>query len=121
MKRSAFVTLIFGTIGGILFSLGMCMCLIPEWEAARPGVVCAAAGGALLLALAIIARIRSGKKLHINWPLTGKIFYGIFAALVLGVGMCLVLVWHQFLLGIGTGIVGIVLLLLLIPLCFGLK
>lgn len=121
MKKSTFVTLIFATIGGLLFSLGMCMCLIPEWESFRPGVVCAAAGGALLLTIAIIARIRSGKKFHINWRLTGKILYGIFAALVLGLGMCMIMVWNLFLPGIAVGVVGIVLLLFLIPLCFGLK
>lgn len=121
MRRSTFVTLIFGTIGGILFSLGMCMCLIPEWDTFQPGVVCTAVGAALLLVLAIVARIRSGKKFHISWSLTGKIFYGIFAALVLGVGMCLIMVWNLFLPGIAVGILGIVLLLFLIPMCLGWK
>ncbi len=39
MKKSNFVAMILGTIGGILFALGMCMCLIPEWNAVRQGVV----------------------------------------------------------------------------------
>lgn len=121
MKKSTFVSLLFGTIGGLLFSLGMCMCLIPEWDTFRPGVVCTATGAAALLILALVTRIRSGKKFHINWPLTGKILYGIFAALVLGIGMCLVLVGNQFLPGIGVGITGIVLLLFLIPMCLGWK
>lgn len=121
MKKSAFVTLLFGTIGGLLFSLGLCMCLIPEWNTFRPGVLCAAVGTALLLILAVVARKRSGKKLHIHWRLLGKILYGIFAALVLGVGMCLVMVWNLFLPGIAVGIVGIVLLLFLIPMCLGWK
>lgn len=30
MKKSSFVTMILGTVGGILFALGMCMVLIPE-------------------------------------------------------------------------------------------
>lgn len=38
MKKSNFVAMILGTIGGILFALGMCMTLIPEWNASRPGV-----------------------------------------------------------------------------------
>lgn len=121
MKKSTFVALLFGTIGGLLFSLGLCMCLIPEWDLFRPGVVCTAAGAVVLVTLALVARIRSGKKIHIRWPLVGKILYGICAALVLGVGMCLVLVWGQFLPGIGVGIVGIVLLLFLIPMCLGWK
>ena len=35
MKKSSFVAMILGTIGGILFALGMCMALIPEWNAFR--------------------------------------------------------------------------------------
>ena len=38
MKKSTFVAMILGTIGGILFALGMCMALIPEWNAFQPGV-----------------------------------------------------------------------------------
>lgn len=39
MKKSTFAAMILGTIGGILFALGMCMALIPEWNAFRPGIV----------------------------------------------------------------------------------
>ena len=35
--------------------------------------------------------------------------------------MCLVLLWQKLLLGILVGIVGIVMLLMLIPMCIGLK
>ena len=41
--------MILGTIGGVLFALGMCMALIPEWNAFRPGVVMGAAGVPYLL------------------------------------------------------------------------
>lgn len=121
MKKSTFVALLFGTIGGLLFSLGLCMCLIPEWDLFRPGVVCTSVGAGVLLILALVARVRSGKKFHINWRLTGKILYGIFSALVLGVGMCMVMVWNLFLPGIAVGVVGIVLLLFSIPMCLGWK
>ena len=39
MKKSSFVAMILGTIGGVLFALGMCMALIAEWNAFTPGVV----------------------------------------------------------------------------------
>lgn len=39
MKKKDFVTLILSTVGGILFALGMCMALVPEWGAITPGVV----------------------------------------------------------------------------------
>ena len=47
--------------------------------------------------------------------------FGIFGALVLGVGMCMILVWNLMLPGILVGILGIVLLLCLIPMFLGLK
>lgn len=121
MKKSVFVNLIIGTIGGLLFSLGMCMCLLPEWNAFRSGVVCAAIGGMMLLAQSIVAWIRSGRTIRINWKLTGKVLFGIFGALVLGIGMTMILVWNRMIPGILVGIVGILLLLCLIPMCLGLK
>lgn len=33
MSKKNFVTLILSTVGGILFAIGMCMCLLPEWNA----------------------------------------------------------------------------------------
>lgn len=44
MKKSSFVALLCGTVSGILFALGMCMTLIPEWSAFRPGIVLGCAG-----------------------------------------------------------------------------
>ena len=40
MKKENFITLVMGTVGGLLFALGMCMALLPEWNAFRPGIVC---------------------------------------------------------------------------------
>ena len=37
MSKKNFVTLILSAIGGILFALGMCMTLLPEWNAWGPG------------------------------------------------------------------------------------
>ncbi len=121
MKKSAFVNLIIGTISGLLFALGMCMCLLPEWNAFNIGVICTAIGGVALLVQSVVAWIRSGRKIKINWKIAGKVLYGVFAALVLGVGMCMIMVWNLMLPGILVGIVGIVLLLMLIPMFLGLK
>ena len=121
MKKSAFVNLIIGTIGGLLFALGMCMCLLPEWNAFKIGVVCTAMGAIVLMAQSIVAWLRSGRTIKINWKMAGKVMYGVFAALVLGVGMCMIMVWNLMLPGILVGILGIVLLLMLIPMCLGLK
>lgn len=121
MKKSAFINLLVGVIGGLLFSVGMCMCLLPAWNAFKPGVAVAAVGGVILLAQAIVAFVRSGKKLRVNWKLTGKVLFGILGALVLGIGMTMILVWNMMLQGIVTGVAGITLLLCLIPICLGLK
>lgn len=121
MKKSTFFNLIVGVVGGLLFSLGLCMCLLPEWNAFQVGVVCTAVGAVILLIQAIVAWVRSGRKLKINWKLTGKVLFGILGALVLGAGMCMILVWNLMLPGIAVGIVGIVLLLCLIPMFLGLK
>ena len=121
MKKSTFFNLIVGVVGGLLFSLGLCMCLLPEWNAFQVGVVCTAVGAVILLIQAIVAWVRSGRKLKINWKLTGKVLFGVLGALVLGAGMCMILVWNLMLPGIAVGIVGIVLLLCLIPMFLGLK
>ncbi|WP_347477125.1 hypothetical protein [Clostridium sp. Marseille-P299] len=38
MKKSSLVAMVLGTLGGIFLALGMCMCLLPEWNAFKPGV-----------------------------------------------------------------------------------
>ncbi len=120
MKKKDFIALVIGTVGGLLFSIGLCMCLLPEWNAFQPGVVVTAMGFVLLLALVVVLRKgKPGKK--INWKVVGKVVYGVFSALVMGVGMCMILVWQRMLPGIAVGIVGILLLLGLIPMCLGLK
>lgn len=121
MKKSTFVNLIVGVIGGLLFSLGMCMCLLPAWNAFQLGVVCTAIGALTLLIQGGVNWIRSGRKIKIHWKTAGKVLFGIFGALVFGAGMCMIMVWNLMLPGIAVGIVGIVLLLCLIPMFLGLK
>lgn len=89
MKKENFITLVFGIIGGLLFGIGMCMCLLPEWNAFTPGVIAAAAGVVVLIVMLIVRRVMLGKPaLKINAKTVGKVLFGIFGALVLGVGMC---------------------------------
>lgn len=82
----------------------------------------AAIGAFVLLVLAIVCRIRSGKPAKkINWRLAGKIAYGTLSALVLGAGMAMILELGMMLWGVVAGIVGIVMLLCLIPMCVGFR
>lgn len=39
MKKETLLEIILGTIGGLVFAIEMCMCLIPEWNLFKVGVV----------------------------------------------------------------------------------
>lgn len=122
MKKSTFTAMILGTIGGILFALGMCMALIPEWNAFQPGVVTGVIGAVVLLAMVLVWRKMENKApVKLSGRTIGAILIGIVGALLLGVGMCLTMVWSHMVAGIIVGIVGIVVLLCLIPFIKGLK
>lgn len=122
MKKSSFVAMILGTIGGILFALGMCMALITEWNARQPGIVLGVLGVAVLLIMLLVWRKMENKEpIHLSGKAIGTVLLGILGALVLGVGMCLTMVWGRMIVGILVGIVGIVLLLCLIPMVKGIK
>ncbi|MGN1147669.1 MAG: hypothetical protein ACI4TB_04550 [Lachnospiraceae bacterium] len=122
MKKSTFVAMILGTIGGILFALGMCMALIPEWNAFRPGVIMGVIGAVVLLIMVFVWRRMENKEpIKPSGKIIGATLLGIIGALLLGVGMCLTMVWSHMVAGIVIGIVGIVVLLCLIPFIKGLK
>ena len=123
MKKADFVTLILSTVGGIPFALGMCMCLLPDWNAFREGVVMGAAGIVVLLVMVFARRKMLGKPpIKLNGKTIGTILLIVAGVLLLGVGMCMTMVWENMMIpGILVGIAGIVLLLFLIPICKGLK
>lgn len=123
MEKKNFITLVLGTIGGLFFALGMCMCLLPEWDMFNPGVVCAAIGLVVLLITVIAYRKMSGAApIKVNGKVVGKVVYGVLSSLVLGAGMAMIMALEgMMMIGIIVGIVGIVMLLFLIPMCVGLK
>lgn len=122
MQKKTFVSLILGVLGGLLFGIGMCMCLLPEWDMFRPGMVVTAIGFVVLLILFLVLWKMSGKKLgRPNWKLLGKIAFGTLGALVLGAGMAMIMALQMMIPGIIVGVMGILLLLCLIPMFVGLK
>ena len=185
MKKSSVAAIsVMGTVGGLLLAIGMCMCLLPEWNAFTPGVILAVLGAVVLVSIWPVSRKAAGKALvHLTGgyvaatllglvgavalgiglvnclqtvttfglvvgivgivllltailvgrraagkraiPFNGRTVLayavGIAGALILGVGMCLTMVWSNMILGIVIGIVGIVVLLCLIPLTKGLQ
>ena len=122
MQKKDFVTLILSTVGGILFALGMCMALLPEWNAFMEGIVVGAVGLVVLLIMVIVRRRMSGKKVIVfNGRAIGITLLGVAGAIILGVGMCMTMIWDMMAPGIIVGVVGIVALLCLIPAIKGLK
>lgn len=123
MKKKNFVSLLLGAVGGLLFGVGMCMCLLPAWGAFRPGIVVACIGLAVLLALLLVRRKMEHKPLlRFSSRAAGAAALGAGGALTLGVGMCMAMVWQGLLLpGILVGSLGILLLLCLVPMYKGLR
>ena len=122
MKKSSFVAMILGTIGGILFALGMCMCLIPEWGVFRQGVAMGVTGAVVLLIMVLVWRKMEHKAtIKVSGKTIVAVLIGIIGVLLLGVGMCMTMVWSNMVPGIGIGLVGIVVLLCLIPFAKGLR
>ena len=123
MEKKNFVTLVGGVIGVLMFGVGLCMCLLPEWNMFGTGVAVTAIGALALLILAVVRWVMAGKPVaKVNWKIAGKVIYGVVSVLVLGVGMCMIMVFEGMMLpGIIVGVVGILLLLGLIPMLKGLK
>lgn len=122
MKKSSFIALIMGTVSGCMFALGMCMALLPEWNAFVPGIILGAAGIILGLVTVLVWRKMENKApIKIGEKTVGAILISVFGALLLGVGMCFCLVWNNIILGTVIGMFGIITLLFLIPFIKGLK
>ena len=56
MKKETLLEIILGTIGGLVFAIGMCMCLLPEWNLFTQGVVVAIIGFIILLCIIPVYR-----------------------------------------------------------------
>lgn len=121
MKKSSFVALILGTIGIIFFALGMCMCLIPEWNMFNKGIVAGIIGLVVLLVMVIVWRKMEGKEpIRVKAKTIGTVVIAVLGALILGIGMCLTMVFNHLVLGIVIGLIGIIVLLTLILLTKGI-
>lgn len=123
MDKKHFIALIAGIISGFVFSIGVCMMLLPDWGMSKISPVFIAIGAAALLFLAIWLRKTSGNPaIKPNWKLMGKIAYGTVSALVLGAGMSMIMAFEGMMLaGVIVGFVGIIMLVCLIPMFTGFK
>ncbi len=122
MKKSSFVAMILGTVSGVLFALGMCMALLPEWNLFTEGVIFGAVGLVLgLITVFVWRRMENKGPLKFNGKTVLTVLFAIVGALLLGVGMCLCMLWDSFVVGVLVGLAGIVALLSLIPIVRGIK
>lgn len=122
MKKSSFVAMILGASSIVLFALGMCMALIPEWNTFIPGIIWGSIGLLLGLITIIVWRKMEHKNpIHISAKTVCTAIIGIFGSLGLGVGMCFSMVWDKMIVGIIIGMIGIIILLCLVPLIKGIN
>jgi hypothetical protein len=122
MKKSNFIALIMGTVSGVLFALGMCMALLPEWDAFTQGVILGSVGLVFgLLTVLVWCKLENKKMPKMSVKNFLRTVYGVTSALILGVGMCLCLVWEEIIIGTLIGLLGIIMLIALIPMIKGLK
>ena len=121
MKKDTLLEIILGTIGGLVFAIGMCMTLIPEWNLFNLGVVITVIGFILLLCIIPVYRSTHPKKQHapINWGIVFTWIIGVVGALIMGFGMSKVMIdapsQSEFILGIVVGIIGLLICVLNYP------
>ena len=122
MKKETLLEIILGTIGGLVFAIGMCMCLIPEWNLFTTGVVVGIIGFIILLCIIPIYKKEHPKKVtnkKTDWGLVLTWLIGIVGSLIMGFGMSKILVGSpekmDMIIGIITGGVGLLICVLNYP------
>ena len=128
MKKETLLEIILGTIGGLIFAIGMCMCLIPEWNLFTAGVVVAIIGLIILLCIIPIYRKEHPKKVSnkkTDWGLVLTWAIGVVVSLIMGFGMSKIMVGStekmDMIIGMVTGVVGLLICVLNYPIYSYLK
>lgn len=121
MKKDTLLEIILGTIGGLVFAIGMCMCLIPEWNMFKAGVILGIIGFIILLCIIPVYRKSHPKKERgpVDVGLVATWGIGIVGALIMGFGMSKIMVatakTSDMIVGLVTGIVGLLICVLNYP------
>ena len=128
MKKETLLEIVLGTVGGLVFAIGMCMCLIPEWNFFTAGVVTAIIGFIILLCIIPVYRKEHPKKVKnkkTDWGLILTWFIGIIGSLILGLGMSKIMVDRtekmDMIIGMVTGVAGLLICVLNYPIYAYLK
>ena len=82
MKKETLIEIILGTIGGLVFAIGMCMCLLSEWDVLMQGVIVSIIGFIILLCIIPVDRKNHPRKSHgpINWGIVLTFIVGIIGS-----------------------------------------
>lgn len=121
MKKETLLEIILGTIGGLIFAIGMCMCLLPEWNLFTQGIIVSIIGFIILLCIIPVYRKEHPKKAHgpINWGIVITFVIGIIGSLIMGFGMSKVMIGEasssDMFIGIIIGVVGLIICVLNYP------
>ena len=121
MKKETLLEIILGPIGGLVFAIGMCMCLLPEWNLFTQGVVVAIIGFIILLCIIPVYRKEHPRKKRgpVNWGIVLTWLIGVVGSLIMGFGMSKVMVGESsgadMIVGIITGVVGLIICVLNYP------
>ena len=121
MRKETLLEIILGTIGGIIFAIGMCMCFISEWNVFRRGIVVSIIGFIVLLFIIPIYSSYHPKKKHgaINWGIVVTWIIGLVGSLIMGFGMSKIMVGtaneSDMIVGLITGVIGLVICVLNYP------
>jgi hypothetical protein len=122
MTKTNYVTLVMGTIGGVLFALGMCMCMVEEWGSFAQGVGLGVAGMVVLALMYLVRQRMQGVRFEAPDARTVlAVIVGVVGAALFGIGVCLCTAFGKMGLGVVLGLIGMVVMLTLVPLTKGLK
>jgi len=128
MKKDTLFEIILGTVGGLIFAVGMCMCLISEWDLLTAGIVVSIIGFIILLCIIPVYRKEHSKKANnkkTDWGLVLTWLIGIIGSLIMGFGMSKIMVGSpekmDMIIGMITGVVGLLICVLNYPIYSYLK
>jgi len=128
VKKETLLEIILGTIGGLIFAIGMCMCLIPEWDLFTTGVIVTIIGFIILLCIIPVYRKEHPKKIKnkkTDWGLVLTWIIGVIGSLIMGFGMSKIMVGSpermDMIIGMITGVVGLLICVLNYPIYTYLK
>ena len=121
MKKETLLEIILGTVGGLIFAIGMCMGLVEEWNMLVPGIVVGIIGFVILLCIIPVYRSTHPKKEKkpVDVGLVTTWTIGFVGSLIMGFGMSKIMVGEastsDMVVGLITGIVGLIICVLNYP------